>query len=136
MTVLFFLWYQNIAGPKDPFTHFVAVIVPTFYTNTLVWNGQSIANGFPSATWTTLPGTFDLSTTWFQVQAGVQDVYSTIPNVQFLVLMAGYAPQVSYGTIAGSRCAPINAVRMFKSNYEDHEIVSCPITIAYGKYKQ
>ncbi len=104
--------HNNIAGPNDPFTHYAAIVAPTANTGTLIWNGNTIVAAFPSSTWTALPA-LGLSTTWFKINAGVQDVYSTIPNVQFLIIMAGYAPYASYGTIAGSRWSVINEVSFF-----------------------
>jgi hypothetical protein len=104
------IYFTEFLGPNDPFTHYAAIVASTNKIGTIIWNDDTIANLY-NTTWMNLPGTAGLSTTWFIISAGVHDVYSIDSTAQFLIIMAGYAPFASYGTIAGSRWSIINAVR-------------------------
>ena len=60
-------------------------------------------------TWYDLPGE-GLAVGYMDLPESVHDFYHTDPTVSFLVLEYGLAPWASYGTVSGSRGAPINEV--------------------------
>ena len=73
----------------------------------LIWNGDPLSLG----AWYDLPS-HNLAVGYLDLIESVHEFYHEEPNVNFLILEYGLAQYASYGTVSGSRAAPINEVSL------------------------
>ena len=93
-------------------THFVNIIIKKSKRLGILWNDHKLPG---IVHWKNLPdveGLARLAVAEVQIKEGLHEFHHEDPTVSFLVMAYGLSPYGAYGTVAGSRAAPINMVNI------------------------